>query len=127
MASPVHHETSDVSVSAVFGFGIGLVVSAIVIYMLVWGVFVYFSGRAVRRGATDRATAPQQERLPPEPRLQTDPRADLGALRDAEEHALTTYGWVDRKSGVVRIPIERAMKLTIERGLPSRPAKEPAR
>jgi hypothetical protein len=128
MATPVHHETSDVSVSAVFGFGAALIVSAIVIYMVVWGVFVFFSGRAVRRGSTgDRRTATQEERLPPEPRLQTNPRGDLGALREAEERVLTTYGWVDRNAGVVRIPIEQAMKLTAERGLASRTAKERGR
>ena len=128
MATPVHHETSDVSVSVVFGFGAALIISAIVIYMVVWGVFVFFSGRAVRRGSTgDRRTAAQEERLPPEPRLQTNPRGDLGALRAAEERALTTYGWVDRNAGVVRIPIEQAMKLTAKRGLASRAAKEPAR
>jgi hypothetical protein len=128
MASPVHHETSDVDVAAVFGFGLGLTISAVVISVIVWGLFVYFSGRAVRRGATgDRRTATQETRLPPEPRLQTNPRGDLGALRDAEDRALTTYGWVDRNTGVVRIPIEQALKLTAERGLPSRAAKEPAR
>jgi hypothetical protein len=128
MTSPVHHETSDVSLSAVFAFGIGLTISGVVISVLVWGVFVFFSGSATRRGATgDRRTATHQPRLPPEPRLQTDPRGDLGALREADERVLTTYGWVDRKAGVVRIPIEQAMTLTVERGLPSRPAKEPAR
>jgi hypothetical protein len=59
-------------------------------------------------------------RLPPEPRLQTEPREDLRNLRESEERTLTTYGWVDRNAGVVRIPIDRAMTLTVERGLPSR-------
>ena len=30
---------------------------------------------------------------------------------------LDSYGWVDKDAGVVRIPIEEAMKLTVERGL----------
>jgi len=42
------------------------------------------------------------------------------ALRQAEEDALKSYGWVDRNNGVVRIPIDQAMKLTIQRGLPVR-------
>jgi hypothetical protein len=34
------------------------------------------------------------------------------------QHNLTTYGWIDRKSGVVRIPIERAMSLIAREATP---------
>jgi hypothetical protein len=54
---------------------------------------------------------------PPAPRLQIDPHADLARLRAAEAARLSSYGWMDRPSGVVRIPIERAMQLTAQRGL----------
>ena len=64
--------------------------------------------------------AEQENRLPPEPRLQTNPRQDLRDLRSAEEAVLTGYGWVDKKAGIARIPIDEAMKLTVERGLPAR-------
>jgi len=57
---------------------------------------------------------------PPEPRLQTNPRGDLRALRDQEDELLNGYSWADKSAGVVRIPIERAMQLTLERGLPAR-------
>ena len=56
--------------------------------------------------------------MPPEPRLQTNPREDLRELRDAEQDTLTTYGWVDRNAGIVRIPIDEAITLTLQRGLP---------
>jgi hypothetical protein len=128
MTSPVHHEASDVRFSSVMAFGAGLAASALVISVLVWALFLYFSDRAVRRGSTvDRLTQQLPQALPPQPRLQTDPRADLLALREAEDRVLGTYGWVDRNAGIVRIPIEQAMKLTVERGLPSRAAKEPTR
>ncbi len=32
-----------------------------------------------------------------------------------------SYGWVDQPAGVVRIPIDRAMELLAQRGLPTRP------
>jgi hypothetical protein len=38
-----------------------------------------------------------------------------------EEKSLYSYGWVDEKAGIVRIPIERAMDLLVQRGLPVRP------
>ena len=37
---------------------------------------------------------------------------------------LDSYGWVDKNAGVVRIPIDEAMKLTLERGLPARPGRK---
>ena len=51
--------------------------------------------------------------MPPEPRLQTNPREDLSELRASEDELLDSYGWVDKNAGVVRIPIDEAMKLTL--------------
>jgi hypothetical protein len=51
---------------------------------------------------------------PPEPRLQVAPSVDLKSLRAAEDRQLHGYGWIDRKAGVVHIPIERAMELMTE-------------
>ena len=60
----------------------------------------------------------------PGPRLQVKPEADLAAFRAREDEELNHYGWIDRKAGVVRIPIERAMDLIAQRGLPfRRPAR----
>jgi hypothetical protein len=64
--------------------------------------------------------------LPPAPRLQTSVRGDIEAHQRLEEHLLTTYGWIDRDARVVRIPLERALELTLERGLPSRPEIPPS-
>jgi hypothetical protein len=43
--------------------------------------------------------------------LKVAPKNRLIALRKRAEHRLTSYGWVDRKAGIVHIPIERAMEL----------------
>jgi hypothetical protein len=37
----------------------------------------------------------------------------LADLRQKEQAAATTYGWVDQQKGIVRLPIERAMDLTV--------------
>jgi hypothetical protein len=90
---------------------------------MVWLLFLYFSGRESTRLVADYPLATgQTARVPPEPRLQTSPREDLRALRAREEQMLSTYGWVDKPTGVVRIPIDEAIKLTVQRGLPVRPA-----
>jgi hypothetical protein len=38
---------------------------------------------------------------------------NLKTLREEADKALTTYGWIDKNKGVARIPIERAMELTV--------------
>jgi hypothetical protein len=60
----------------------------------------------------------------PAPRLQVDPAADLIELRAREDARLHTYGWVDKKAGVIHIPIERAMDLVLQRGFPVRDQKK---
>jgi hypothetical protein len=117
----VHHEESDVNIRAIFGFGAGLIAVAIVVHVAILLLFNGLESRATRQStATYPLAAGQEERLPPEPRLQTDPREDLSELRAREDAVLRSYGWVDRNGGVVRIPIDRAMELTLQRGLPAR-------
>lgn len=119
----VRHEHSDVNIRAILGFGAGLIGVAIVIHLAVWLLFGYFDAREKRQAQREYPLAASQEsRLPPEPRLQTTPREDMRALRASEDEILTTYGWVDRNAGVVRIPIEEAMKKVIQQGLPVRNA-----
>jgi len=117
----VHHEQSDVDIRAVLAFGVALIVAAVFINFAVWILFKYFDSREARQApAQYPLAATQGTRVPPEPRLQTNPRQDLADLRAREDETLTTYGWVDRNAGVVRIPIDEAIKKTLERGLPSR-------
>ena len=122
----VRHEESDVNIQAIFGFGAALVVVAIVVHLLIYVLFGFFSAREGRSVPAEYPLAAAQEnRVPPEPRLQTNPREDLSELRAKEDEILGSYGWVDKNAGVVRIPIEAAMKLTLERGLPARQQEKP--
>ena len=117
----VEHEGSDINVRAILWFAAGLIVAAAVIHFVVWLLFLYLSGAETIRDTPDfPLAAGQATRVPPEPRLQTTPREDLRALRAREEEILGSYGWVDKTTGVVRIPIGEAMKLTLQRGLPAR-------
>ena len=119
MSNRVRHETTDISVPGVLGFGGLLLAGGLVISLLVWTLLQFLSGGP--RPAPEFPLAQSQTlRLPPEPRLQTDPRGDLLRLRQREDRLLNSYGWIDRDAGVVRIPIDEAMALTAARGLPSR-------
>lgn len=119
----IQHEESDVNIRSIFGFGIGLFVVAVVIHVAIYVLFVFFTNQEAKANASPQypLAAGQESRLPPEPRLQTNPRQDLQDLRAQEDATLNGYSWVDRNAGVVRIPIADAMKLTLQRGLPARP------
>jgi hypothetical protein len=115
------HEESDVNINAILAFAAGLVAVAIVVHLLIWVLFRFFDARESRAATVEYPLAVQQEqRLPPEPRLQTNPRQDLQDLRAGENDVLTRYGWIDKNGGVVRIPIDEAMRIVVERGLPAR-------
>ena len=46
----------------------------------------------------------------------------LKTVREDAEKALNTYAWIDKNKGVVRIPINRAMELTIAQLAQQKPA-----
>ncbi|MGD1106392.1 MAG: hypothetical protein ABR865_05065 [Terracidiphilus sp.] len=59
----------------------------------------------------------------PTPRVQTDDgNQDVADLHAREDLLLSNYSWVDQSKGTVRIPIDQAMKLIAQRGLPVAPA-----
>jgi hypothetical protein len=120
-------QPDNVDLKAVFGFGIGLAVVTIVSCLLMLWMW------KVEVAAVDAANPPRvfplavldDERQPPEPRLQTDPKQEMLDLRAAEDVILNGYSWVDRNNNIVRIPVADAMKLTLQRGLPARQAGAP--
>jgi hypothetical protein len=117
----VERERTDVDTKAILRFGIGLLATLAATFLLLVALFGYFNARETRSGRGP-ALAPRTDQLPPEPRLEVSPRANLAELRAAEEKALGTYGWLDKEKNTVRIPIERAMEIIAERGLPARKA-----
>src|SRR5580704_10268093 len=60
--------------------------------------------------------------LPPPPRIQANPAVDMQSYLQSQQNLLNTYGWIDRQNGIVRLPIDRAMELLLEQGLPTREA-----
>jgi len=114
----VDHEESDINVSAILKFGAGMVVAGVIIQAVIWGLLSFFDAQQHR--PREFPIAEVETRVPPSPRLQTAPREDLRQLRESGRETLSTYAWVDRELGIVRIPIDVAMRLTVERGLPTR-------
>lgn len=117
--SQLRHETRDINVRVVSWFAVGLVVLSVMMFLALAGLFVFFKYRHPSPEAVSRL-ALHPNMIAPKPRLQTDPTADLTQFRRAEETKLNSYGWIDKKTGIIRIPIERAMELIAQRGLPAR-------
>lgn len=55
---------------------------------------------------------------PPAPRLEQENGATLATLRAQEDKILNNYTWIDEAAGKVSLPIDRAIELTVQRGLP---------
>jgi hypothetical protein len=147
---PQHgHETSDVNIRAILAFGAFLVFSAVVIHVLLWGMYRMLDNLAEARNPapnpmmqTDKEAAPKGDRIQsgtmtaeteketvkrltatfPEPRLQVDDVRDMNKMRQEQTQQMAEYQWANKETGTVRIPIDRAVELIAERGLPNVPA-----
>ena len=131
-----HHEKSDVDVRALLMFVVIFIVFAIVTHALLFVMFKYFATLA--RGATNApltsvarpadAAIPQEPRLQPFPNKERNgvmigpnrqtPEVDMELMRRDQEQALHQPGWVDREKGIVRVPIDVAKQLVVQRGMP---------
>jgi len=119
------HEESDVDVWAIGRFVIAMIAVVAVALGLLFGLFRYFESvtGGVKPVADEHVNGGKR---PPQPRLEETPVQDLRKMREAEDKALSSYGWIDKEHGVVRIPVARAMDLLARRGLPARQAEPPA-
>jgi hypothetical protein len=128
-----HHEKSDVPIKPLFWFIAIFVIFAFVTHIVLYAMyrkFVKFERdnrgpeiTAMQRPA-DLNVPRNQPLLQPFPRsdqkvetppFRATPVTDLNDMRRTEEQVLTTYGWVDRQQGVVRMPIDVAKELALQR------------
>lgn len=145
--SDVHHhsdaefESQDLGAKPIYWSLVGLAVLLLVAYGAMHGLYYALNQYSLHQAEKaehnplvkvtvdpeqrrDTAYAPTQDAIKhtfPEPRLEEDERAELNGVRGPEEEQLNSYGWVNEKTGTVHIPIERAMQLIVQRGLPTRP------
>ena len=126
--STVAFETRDVKARTIYAYLAVLALSVILSYVVC--VFVL---RATEKLAADADTPPPPVRqdlgkdyltMPPEPRLQgvpghgSDPQYDLRQKMREDMEANQKAGWIDQNSGIAQIPVEDAMKIIAEKGLP---------
>lgn len=112
------HERKDVDVPALFTIAFLLLLSCIAIFIVVTLLMRYFEAHEPAVTAGQANIPATQIKEFPRPRLEVKPGASLTELRAVEDVDLNSYGWIDRNAGTVRIPIDRAMQLLLDRGLP---------
>jgi len=125
------YEHTDAHAGPMIKFAIWLFVSAVIVHVGLAAMYWLLVRESTERVESQQypLTVNAPPRLPPAPRLQQFPRNELYEFRTQEQQQLNSYGWVDKNSGTVHIPIEDAMRLMLERGaLTSRPvdASKPA-
>jgi len=140
----VDYERSDLSPSGILYFLIGLFIAGVFIELVIWGMFrfkahsdVLFPQPKMNPMAAVGKAPPEKtesvlQNMPkvnlsvfPLPRLQTNDAGEMKQYVDAEQTLLNPPQPFTDPSGAVHIPIDQAMKLIAERGLPVRPNKPP--
>jgi hypothetical protein len=128
----VGFEREDLGSKPIIGFIVSLVISGIVIYYAIWGIF-HFLDAYDKKHQQYRSPLVQVEKANPrdvqanaiqrfpEPRLEDNERTELNGFRYSEEQELNSYGWVDKNAGIAHIPIEQAMQSIAQKGLPTTP------
>jgi hypothetical protein len=128
----VEFEREDLAPRPIFIFLITLTAICVLVYFILRGMYSYldaYEGRhqppqsplVPQTRADTRAVMPDDITKFPQPRLETTEPLEINDFRLQEEKTLNSYGWVDQQAGVVHIPIDRAMQLLAQRGLPTRP------
>jgi hypothetical protein len=119
-------EKRDVNIPALFQFAFWMAV-----VLLVTMVGMNFAFKSFKKsspmGPTRSPMVQEGARMiPAAPLLQVHPHRELQDYCDAQQKDVSTYGWVDQASGVVRIPVDRAEELILAKGLPARTTAEAA-
>jgi hypothetical protein len=117
--SSVHaHEKTDAGVHAAGILGGAFVI--LLVFGLVTGYLAFRFFNSPETVGPPASPLTSARVIPNGPRLQVNAHEDLEDYLSQQEHVLNTYGWVDQKAGVVRIPIDQAMDMVLQKGLPAR-------
>ena len=108
-------ERDDIDFRAVRRGAIVALVTLLVVNVIVWWMYGFLRERREVIDVRRTLVAPDPVRST-EPLLQVNPRIEWKEFQRLQLDQLNSYGWVSREEGIVRIPINRAMELLVERG-----------
>jgi hypothetical protein len=114
------YESIDISPRPILLFLGGLITTAAVVHLLIFGQLSWYSREETTTAGRIAPLPPLKRQPTSEPRLQEAYAVDLADMRRRERAELGSSDWVDEKAGTVRIPIDEAMRVIAEKGLPAR-------
>jgi hypothetical protein len=118
------YERRDANVAGLIQFAFWLAVVLVVTLVGMRFTFDHFKKTQPLGATTSPMVSETARTLPPLPRLQVQPHVELAEYCAAQQQSVNGYSWIDQQAGIVHIPVDRAMGLILERGLPTRPASE---
>lgn len=117
----IQYEKTDAHPRPLYHFLFWICATCVFFALFSWGTFKWLE-RWREAGSTPAVMALPQDgpgaAQPPSPRLELREPLDLAAFKKQEADILSSYGSVDKQSGLFHIPIDEAMKLALERGFP---------
>src|SRR5579871_4499374 len=119
------HEQRDTGVGLIAASAGGLAIVVLAVFLLMWGTFNLLKNDQAKNDVSQYPMG-RTTQIPPEPRLQEHPWEELQQLHAREQKVLSGYGWQDQKNGVLHIPIDRAIDLVAQKGLPYQQEGQPA-
>ncbi len=115
--SDVRYEITDADARKVFFVGAGVLLFATAVVFLLYFLYSYFRGTEARNSPKPLFPG-QSQPYPPEPRLEPYPYRNWNIARSEAEWELHHYQWIDRQHGIVTIPIDQAINLIAQHGIP---------
>ena len=88
-------------------------------FAITFGVYKLFVPQGGEEARSLPLTTVQRQPVPGAPVLQVHPKRDMIEFRREELQKLNGYGWVDQSKGVAKIPVDRAIDIVVERGIPA--------
>ncbi|HEY6467565.1 MAG TPA: hypothetical protein VIY69_16305 [Candidatus Acidoferrales bacterium] len=116
------YETRDADLKVLLQFGFGLAVLLAVTLIVMRFIFGYLN--ALTPLGPKASPFANTREIPTGPLLQASPHEDLVTFCSGQRQLVDGYAWINKAGGIVQIPIDRAMDLALQRGLPSRTADE---
>jgi hypothetical protein len=137
----VDYDRTDLSPQGILVFLVGLLVAGVFVELVIWGMFHFLARSPYFAKGNASPMAQTQKHAPlkvegkdfenttninpgnfPEPRLQINDVVEMDDLLKAEHKVLYAEQPFADQNGTIHIPINDAMKLIEQRGLPVRPA-----
>ena len=115
---PQGHENTDLSLKPIITFVVALGIVAVIVH---FSLGFFMSRFQAESNAAKKQIPPLSNDMTgqfPPPNTPVEPRKELAKHLNREREVAESYGWTNRDTGIARVPLDRAIEILAERGLP---------